>query len=308
MKTKAIIRIVLYCIVILLLVSILGGVLLFDLYSTDHHELSWVAPIVVPGTGYGMEGTYTAEGDPAAHIDIEWAAGAIIIQTGDVDQIQITESGEFDAGEALVYHQNGSKLTIRYQEENVYFGLQSTPSKDLTVTVPRDWEGKSIEIDAASAEVELRNITVREAEFNGASGACVFTGCTVEELDIDTASGDVEFSGFLGKLELDSMSAVFRGNFHSCPRSLEINSMSGDVELSLPSNCGFTAQVDALSGNFDTDFHCSQRDGRYIHGDGSCRISLSGMSGDIFISQGDDICYGKSTCHNQNGHYSDHHE
>lgn len=302
MKAKAIIRIILYCVVILVLVSILGTVLAAQFYSADHHEISWVAPIVVPGSGDEIQSIYTPEGENATHIDIEWAAGSILIQTGDVEQIQFSESGRFAEDEALVYRQDGSKLTIRYQEENVYFGLQSASEKDLTITLPRNWEGRSIEINAASAEVELRYITVREVEFNGASGACVFTECTVEELDVNTASGDVEFSGFLGKLELDSMSAVFRGNLLSCPKSLEINSVSGDVEIALPSNCGFTAQVDAVSGNFDSDFHVSHKGDSYVHGDGACRITVSGMSGDIFITRSDDICYGESACHNSSHH------
>ena len=302
MKTKAVIRIILYCVVILVLVSILGGVLAFALFTFAPQQLSWVTPIVIPSSGNEVAGVYEAEGRDITHIDIEWAAGSILIQTGDVEQIQLSESGRFAEDEALVYRRDGSKLTIRYQEENVYFGFQSTHEKDLTVTVPQDWEGRSIEIDAASAEVELRYITVREVEFNGASGACVFTECTVEELDVNTASGDVEFSGFLGKLELDSMSAVFRGNFHSCPKSLEVNSMSGDVEIALPSNCGFTAQVDAVSGNFDSDFHVSHKGDSYIHGDGACRITVSGMSGDIFIARSDDICYGESACHNNSHH------
>ena len=303
MKTKAIIRIIAYCVVILALVSILGGVLAFRLFSVDHRVDSWVAPIAVPGSGEELVGTYIAEGKTATHIDIEWADGSILIQTGDVDQIQFSESGEYEESEALVYRQDGSKLGIRYQKEDVYFGFQSTHSKDLTITVPRNWEGLSIDIDAASAQVELRGLTVREVDFDSASGTCVFTGCMVEELNVSTASGDVEFTGFLGTLEMESMSAVFRGQFLSCPKSLEIDSMSGDMEITLPSNCGFTAQVDALSGNFDSNFHVNQRDDRYIHGDGNCRIFLSGMSGDIFIAQGDDICHGESACHNPNGHH-----
>lgn len=306
MKTKAIVRIILYSIVIFLLTGILGSVVLFDVFSFNRQNTSWVAPIVVPGSGQSVEGTYISEGENITHLDIEWAAGSILIQTGDVDRIQITEAGQFDTDEALALRQTGSKLTIRYQEENVYFGFESTTSKDLTVTVPRNWQGRSIEIDAAAAKVDLRYITVEEVEFNGASGACVFTECTVEELDVNTASGDVEFSGFLGKLEMDAMSARFRGTFRSCPRSLEVDSMSGDVEIALPSNCGFTAQLDAMSGDFDTDFHVNQRDDRYIFGDGSCRVSVSGMSGDIFISRGEE-CYGTDVCHSTNGHHGDHH-
>lgn len=284
MKTNAIIRIVLYSIVILLIVSILGGFLAFDRYSFRHEENSWAAPIVTGGSGEFLEGqSTTADANSVTHLEIEWIAGSVTIQTGDTDQILLSESGRFDTDEAMVFHQNGSKLTIEYQEQDVYFGIYSAPEKDLTITVPQNWEGIGISLDTASASMRMQNISIREVELDSASGGAVFENCTIEELDIDTASGDVQFTGTLTMLEYDAASADLNAVFLNTPQSLNMDTASGDMDITLPDGSGFTAEVDAMSGDFRSDFDYIQRDDRYISGDGTCRIGLSAMSGDVHI-------------------------
>lgn len=288
MKTNAIIRIVLYSIVILLIVSILGGFLAFDQYSSHHAETSWAAPIITSGSGEHHEENHAApDVEPVTHIEIQWVAGRVTIQKGDTDGILFSESGKYDASEAMVYRQNGSKLTIEHQERDVYFGIYSAPEKDLTITVPRDWEGISISLDTASADLRMTEISVREVELDSASGGAVFENCTIGELDIDTASGDVNFTGTLDTMEYDAASADLHAVFHNIPRSLDMGAASGDMDITLPDGAGFTAEVDAMSGDFNSDFDYSQRDDRYVSGDGSCRINLSAMSGDVHIRKGE---------------------
>ena len=281
MKTNAIVRIVIWSIVLLLLVSILVTALAFGIYSVHSSETSWAAPIITTGSGEFHQADHAAES--VSQIEIEWAAGTITIQPGDTDKILLSESGKFDTDEAMVYRQNGSKLTIECQEQDFFIGFQSTVSKDLTITVPRDWQGRSISIDAASAQLNVTGITVEEVELDSASGIAVFEDCTIEELDIDTASGDVEFRGKLDTLEFDAMSAKFTAVFTSFPSRMELDSMSGDVDISLPEGCGFTATIDAMSSDFSSDFEVTRKNDQYVCGDGSCRINVSAMSGDVVI-------------------------
>lgn len=288
MKTNAIIRIVIYSIVILLLLSVLGGFLAFDRYAFQNGKTSWAAPIVVGGSGEYLEEHRTvADAQAVTHLEIEWVAGSITIQEGDTDQILLSESGKFDTDEAMVYHQKGNRLTIEYQEQDVYIGIYSTPEKDLTITVPRNWEGTSISIDSASARLNMNGITVREVELDGASGGAVFSDCAMEALDVDTASGDINFSGTLHTLEYDSASGHLQAVFHNTPRSIDMDTASGDVDITLPDGSGFTAVVETMSGDFSSDFETVRKEDAYIHGDGSCRINMSAMSGDVTIRKGE---------------------
>lgn len=287
MKTNAIIRIVIYSIVILLLLSILGAFLVFDRYSYQYGKTSWTAPIITPGQGEFHRDEQEITGtESITHIEIEWTAGTVTIQSGDTDRIQLSESGTFDSDEAMVCRQQGSKLIIEYQEQDVYFGFYSAPEKHLTITVPRDWEGVSVSLDTASADLLMKTVTVRELELDSASGGAVFEDCTIEELEIDTASGNVEFSGTLNTMEYDAASADLHAVFYNVPRSLDMGTASGDMDITLPDGSGFTAELDAMSGDFSSDFDTIRREDTYIHGDGSCRIDLSAMSGDVTIRRG----------------------
>lgn len=287
MKTNAIIRIVIYSIVILLLLSILGAFLAFDRYAFQKGKTSWTAPIVTPGQGeFHREEQEVTGAESVTHIEIEWTAGTITIQPGDTNRILLSESGSFDSDEAMVCRQQGSKLMIAYQNRDVFIGIYSTPEKDLTITVPRDWKGTEISIDSASARLNMNGINVREVELDTASGGAVFADCTIEALDVDTASGDVNYSGTLKTLEYDSASGDLQAVFHNTPRSIEMETASGDVDITLPDGCGFTAEVDSMSGDFSSDFETVRKEDSYVHGDGSCRINMSAMSGDVHIRKG----------------------
>lgn len=309
MKTNAIVRIVIWSIVLLVLIGVLGAGLLFDLYSFDQKDVSWTAPMVTPGSGDSQRYDYTLSNKTLiTEIDIQWAAGNITIQPGNVDQVQFWEQGVDEAKHQLVYSHKGNKLTIQYQEKQVKIGIESTVSKDLTVIVPENWMGESIEIDAASAQVHMTDITLQELSLDSASGMGFFENCTIGELDIDTASGDIEFIGALQSLDFDAMSAKLTAVLTNLPRSLDMDTMSGDMELTLPADCGFTVSSDGISSRFESEFDTQTQEDRHVYGDGSCRIDISAMSGNVCIHKGAEhhthsiFCDDTKSCPDNNHH------
>lgn len=224
-------------------------------------------------------------------IEIEWASGNISIQPADVDTIQVSESEPAEPKYAMVWKQSGDKLTIRFSENNrLDFGfgisINDVISKDLTILVPKGWECDSLEIAAASATVDVKNMVIGEVDFDGASGTCDFENCVIEELDLDTASGDVHFTGSLGSLDCDAASASVIAVFDNAPSRIDMDSLSGDLDITLHEGVGFTVTMDGLSTDFVSDFGYSQkRDGNYYRGDGACKITLDAMSGDLYIRE-----------------------
>ncbi len=286
MKSNAIVRIVVFSLLIILLLGLLGGLLLVDSYGYVEKDPVWVIPMVSDVSGEVRRFDYVSPYEELiTQIEVDWAAGTITIQPGDTEQVRFSETCPNNSGQ-LVYAQKGSKLTIRYQEQDVYFGIQGTQPKDLTITVPRDWEGRSIEIDAASAQLEIRDINVRQLDFEGASGTGTLENCRIGELDISTVSGDIDFTGTLESLDYEGVSAKLTAVLADSPKRMELESVSGDLDLTLPESCGFTAAVDAVSGDFSSDFSVSKEKDTYTCGDGSCRITVSGVSGDVAIRKG----------------------
>lgn len=235
-------------------------------------------------TGYGV----ALDAASIREMEIEWAAGSIKIQPMEITEIRIAEEGKDREKNPMVWNVREGKLSIQYSKNTDHaFGmglvLGKEESKNLIIEVPFGWQCDSLEIDAASASLEVRELTIREMEFDGASGTCIFDNCTVEKLDLDTASGDVRFTGSLQQLDCDSASADILLELTNVPRSIELDTASGDLEVTLPADAGFAVTLDALSSDFRSDFDTIRRNNSYVAGNGRCRIDVDAMSGDVTV-------------------------
>jgi len=272
MRTNAIIRIILFSLAILILAGLLITALCVDQFMFRND--------------FGHHATTASCGDADAdvirNISIEWTSGTITIRPADVDQIVFSET-ETEKTEPMVWLTAGDTLKISCTQDEKFFHIGVVPDKDLLIEVPRDWICDGIEIDTASADVNVENLTIGKVDFDGASGDFDFQDCTVDHLEIDTASGDLNFCGSLNTMDCDGASADCKIVLTNCPNRIEMDLASGDLDLTLPEGCGFTASLEALSGKLDTDFQVSHTEKGFVSGNGSCRIDMSAMSGNVFI-------------------------
>lgn len=247
----------------------------------------WVPAECLKLNGVNQTGS-AGSADPAAirEIKIEWISGSVTVEPGNVQEITFLESGNGIGKYKMVWKQSGDELVIQYSKDSstAGFGLHfGDGSKDLTVTVPRGWVCDSLELDTASADLTVRDMIIREMEIDSASGTAKFENCTVSSLDVDTASGDVTFTGSLNELDFEAASASFTGVLENAPNLVKMDSMSGDLTLTLPEDAGFTVSLDAMSSDFSSDFPTVKKNKSYVCGDGHCKIDVSTMSGDVAI-------------------------
>ena len=285
MKTNAIVRIILFSLAIIVLASILMGGLAANTYRFDFRN-SRTEQIEEVTSQIDIE-YFTTD---IRKIEIDWVAGNITFQRDPyTKEVNVQEISPIDFKHKMVLKQSGQTLKIKYSDRDAVefpFGTDLDISKDLIITVPMDWECDSLEIDTAAAEVVINDLTIREFDFDGASGICRLSNCNVGELDIDTASGDIYFSGTLETLDCDAASADCSIEVTNVPHSIKLDGMSGDLALVLPPHAGFTCTMDTMSGDFESDFEFKSRNDTYICGDGDCKIKVSGMSGAVSILKG----------------------
>ena len=286
MKTNAIIRIILFSLAIVVLL----GILLFGVgfKVINAHFLPKLNRSEAPEPTAGQMNQFEFSTD-IKRIEIEWVAGDIMIDAREgLNTISVFESMGNDVTETMFCTTSGDTLKIQFSEASMKFpsfGINYTFNKDLIITVPASWQCDELTIDSAASNVTINALTINDMDFEGASGQLGFYGCNIFNLDIDTVSGDVEFDGNLENLDFDAASASFYGTIRNCPTQLQMDSLSGKLNLSLPSDCGFTLNRDSLSGSFSSDFDIMIQGDARIHGDGSCKIALSGLSGDVNINK-----------------------
>ena len=293
MKTNAIVRIVLFSVCIFILVGILLSGLGLHIFSATYHS----------ETSSYTE-THTIESAQIRTIEIEWAAGNILIEPNDTsDTITVGET-ESNEDYQMLCKVNGSTLSIYYAKPHfgtINLGVDGE-AKDLHITFPAGWICKELGIDAAAANVIIRDLTMEELDFDGASGFCSLESCHVTDVDVDAASGDLTFYGTLENLDFDGASADCMLMLDNCPKHIDLDGMSGELEITLPSDCGFTARTGGLSCDFSTDFQTTSQGSTHRHGDGSCLIEIDALSGKVVIHDGGYNCHGGQGNHHNNHH------
>lgn len=252
MKTNAIVRIVIYTLLVLVLIGILCAGL-------------GVGKFVFH---FGSENEILGEGSVSAadikNLEIDWADGSIQIVTGDTDQISFTESGETGNDYRMAYSVRGDTLEINYSKSGITIGFISIPSKDLLITVPKDWVCQELELDGASMDIKL-------------------DGLTVDKLSIDGASNSIHFSGNVVSFSCDGASTEITMLCSGSPQNIDIDGAACELDLTLPEDCGFRAELDGLSCDFDSDFPYTNKDGCHIYGNQQCSIRVDGLSCDVTI-------------------------
>lgn len=283
MKRSAIIRVILYFILAAALLGILLSGLKFDRFG--FLPFFWVSE-ESESEGDVLQ-SHNVPASRIQSISVDWASGRITLEPGDGSDIKVTQTGN-DASRPMVLKQSGSTLIVEYCDSKK-IRLGTNLEKDLLITVPAGWQCRELEIDAASTEIAVSDLTIEEVDVETASGSSTFTDCHVESLEMSSASGDLDFTGTLRKLKFDGASANAALQLYNAPESIRMDSMSGDLNLTLPEDCSFTLSKDMLSGSFETDFEVDHDDGRIFHRGSSneCEIEVDGMSTDIRITKGD---------------------
>ena len=260
MKRNAIARIVIYSI----LAVVLTGVLLVGMLVND---------FIID---FGSSGVTTEESEASIDVDgikkldIEWACGAVTIQVADTDQITFTETAPENSKYQMTYDVNGSTLELNYSQRfSIGCGNNSLPTKDLLITVPRDWICEELQIEGAALTIDIQRITVKKIEMNGAANNLQFVG-SVETIDIDGASNNIHL------------------NCESHPTLIDIDGASCELDLILPKGCGFAVNMDGLNCDFHSDLDYATKNDQYIYGNGHTNVSVNGLSCDVTISESDD--------------------
>jgi len=79
------------------------------------------------------------------------------------------------------------------------------------------------------------------------------------------------------------MSGAVSLQMASCPADLKIDTVSGGIQLTLPSDSGFTLEYDTVSGGINCDFSVVMSEDKYISGNGAAKFEIGSISGGLRI-------------------------
>lgn len=230
------------------------------------------------------------EGTSITALDIDWISGeAEILVTNDSD-ILVREQSErgISASYAMVASEQGGVLTVRYAADE-FLSLPNLPPKKLEVHLPRAVAENLTEVrlNSVSADFDVATLTVKEALiFDSVSGDLETDFITADSAEVNTVSGKIDLDGSFRQVTGSSTSGEIDLALRKCPDKIELTTVSGDVDLELPRNAGFTLDYSTVSGDLESDFPLTtERNGGHIYGDGSGSITIDTTSGDLKVEE-----------------------
>ncbi len=198
-------------------------------------------------------------------LDIDWIGGSVEIIKGDSFSVsEEADAGDYNDEYRLRYWMDGTTLRIKFAVSGANLSNIDL-SKSLTVVIPS--ELSEIDIDAVSADIGI-------------------TGVTSRDVDIDVVSGDIDSQNASFKyVSVHSVSGRADLSFaEEPPKSIDFDSVSGDLTLYLKDGVAFEAKMSSVSGDFNSDFNVNVQKNRYIYGEGrELEIDFDSVSGDLSV-------------------------
>jgi DUF4097 and DUF4098 domain-containing protein YvlB len=226
--------------------------------------------------------TYALTSD--GRVELDNINGAVHISTWDQNEVKVDAVKYADSKERLEQARididsGKDHLSIRtkYPDHDLTFnwGSHNNPaSVEYTLTVPR---------------------TARLDEIKLINGALDVTGVT-GEVHASCINGRLEAHNLSGRADLSTINGHLEAKFDQLRgSSLELKSVNGSVELTIPSDSKAEIEASTVSGRIDNDFglHVNHHsfvghDLRGALGNGGPRIKLSNVNGGIEIRHASD--------------------
>ena len=283
---------VIKAILIVVLFSLLGSAV-WGIGRTNHMPLwNWARIHLNSGSELSADNNFISEStvqnvsfdaSEVKKLHIEWVSGNVTLKTA--DQHNVTFRVDGDSALPFSYQLSGNELDLRYPADNALW-KPARGSKNLTITVPQSWYARETNIDVVSAVVEVDGLSTEELKLDTTSGPINASGLCCDQIVASTVSGNVSLEGTAEELKLDTTSGRCQAELDERVREIELDSVSGELELILPESLGFEAEVDTVSGSFRSDIPTTASSkGVYTCGNGECGISVDTVSGSISIQK-----------------------
>jgi DUF4097 and DUF4098 domain-containing protein YvlB len=225
--------------------------------------------------------TYTLAAD--GRIELENINGAVHITGWDKDEVKVDAVKYADSKERL----DEAKIKINVGKDSVsihteypnhdntwnLFGRDNPASVEYTLTVPRR---------ARLDEIKLINGSL---DIQGVAG----------EVRASCINGQLSAHGLHGPAELSNINGHTEAEFDRLKDSIELSSVNGGMELTLPSDSQARLEASTVHGGIQNDFglHVSNQNwvGHNLNGElgnGGAEIKLSNVNGGIEIHRASD--------------------
>ena len=216
-------------------------------------------------------------------IQIENVNGSITVMGWDRPQlkVEITKKAKFQEDhDGIVIQEKASEehLSIKTQIKSKRRGFLGLTRKSSTGSVTyRIWAPRTARLEEIRSTNGSVNITQMEAEVNA-----------------QTVNGPADASGLAGPARISTVNGSISAQYNRTldSGSIELESVNGRIQLSLPEDTNATVRAKTTNGNIENDFGLGAKKrfpiGRDLNGDiggGGIKLRLKTVNGSIDIKK-----------------------
>lgn len=142
-----------------------------------------------------------------------------------------------------------------------------------------------------SGDISINSIVANSTDFSSVSGSLKIKTLSSKTNEFETTSGDIKIEAITGDIKADSVSGSIWLSYSEFNNEVEAETISGDVDLTLPQSSEFKVDFSSTSGELDNDFplvltgKVEKRNIRGTVGNGQKTIRIETTSGDAAINQ-----------------------
>ena len=244
-------------------------------------------------------------------INVETVSTDVNIITTKEDKIKVRFYGNSNSKKAAPYLKtfaNGDNLDVSIKYRVNIFSININIKTKLDIYVPENYK-KDLKINTTSGNVNIRNLQLDKFKFDTTSGDAKINSLTANETifegtsgkvnvksllskknEFNTTSGDTKIENITGDILGKSVSGYFKFDYKDVNNDINIDTISGDVELKLPKKSEFKLDFDSTSGDLKNDFPITvtgEADKHEIKGNvgnGNKTIKINTTSGNATIN------------------------
>ncbi len=170
---------------------------------------------------------------------VDWSDGSINVISSDTNRISIAEVSDSELTEktSMSWWIEDKTLHISYVGKNIF--TVKNLKKDLTITLPKDFIGKIIDLSSSAADIHADLLSADQVTLSTSSG----------DLDAAVTAKHLNFSSSSGKLRLVAEADEINGSSSSGDIDLTQNGICEEVKLS--SSSGKITTILASVDKFD---------------------------------------------------------
>ncbi|MFD1926973.1 DUF4097 domain-containing protein [Sporosarcina siberiensis] len=225
------------------------------------------------GHAFSFNHSISKDGDGIEEIIVDIDNGKVMIHCGEEDEIRAdftvktynSESEEIAKSEFLdkiLFVNEDHKLMVSSNMKMTQVNLDLfIPKKNYEKISARllngsfkmnDVEANKVRVKTANGKIGVSRLTFKDAEFETVNGSIDLNGLVGTSLEAETLNGRVYIDGLLKNVEAQSLSGhVVVTTTDPNAEKIEAKTMSGSVEIYIPSDSSLSGEISSNMGRLD---------------------------------------------------------